>query len=756
MKRGNFIVIIILATVGIAFPQSRYLVSPTDEVIPLTKAEQTAASELNKRLTTSVQTPCSNDVIDGYPSTAFPTSSRFGAYHKDVLGQWFVARFNGRIDTLYWYHSGAIGAQDSTIWLRIFRSNISRTQGPGISPYPPPCSPWGYYQNTYTNEVSPFKLSNDYFWVSTVDGDSLSFSPFGEELWKQGGDTVSVHEGLNQIALTSETDSLVVSRGDVFFVTMQVNGTDSQAVEGRTEWAAAGFSSFPPEYQEYYPSRNWKYYAGRYGPSNCAGHPVDSLPFGWLARGGFTDDTLDVSVYNWWYSTSVTDNTPPRSLSSELLEQLFCDQDSFCISFELEDCNPANPVEAGIENVHIEWMLDGAPMWDIPATKGIVSSWSVCIPRLYSCGTISWTIVATDSQGLTSRFPQNSIKFCSMNNQYATVDTSSNCPTLNISGTGNFIPPESFFDHPNNVTPNESNDGTAGPFPLGGTFNFYGKELRYAWVGVNGAIALSETATETLDVNSAGFFSEFDFPGSIRSHSDPRDTMRLGRKPPNFIAPFWNDLLYKDSVSRYGSILWDTSGCNFIVQWDSLATFDALANPIQDEFVFRVVMNRCNRTIEFQYDNVGVAGLDSTALIGFQADTIPALGNRSPWSFINRRAAPCSPIPHNGSCFKIRQPNSLDVSSLGNQRPLEFAMIQNYPNPFNPTTNFGLRIANFELVTLKVYDVLGREVATILNEKKEPGEYTIEWDASNVPSGIYFYKMTAGKFSDVKKLLLIK
>ena len=95
-----------------------------------------------------------------------------------------------------------------------------------------------------------------------------------------------------------------------------------------------------------------------------------------------------------------------------------------------------------------------------------------------------------------------------------------------------------------------------------------------------------------------------------------------------------------------------------------------------------------------------------------------------------------------------------------------FSLSQNYPNPFNPITNIGFRIANlpdskagFGFVSLKVYDVLGREVATLVNEEKPAGEYEVEFDASgivNLASGIYFYKLQAGSFSDTKKFILIK
>ncbi|HEY7750825.1 MAG TPA: T9SS type A sorting domain-containing protein, partial [Ignavibacteriaceae bacterium] len=98
--------------------------------------------------------------------------------------------------------------------------------------------------------------------------------------------------------------------------------------------------------------------------------------------------------------------------------------------------------------------------------------------------------------------------------------------------------------------------------------------------------------------------------------------------------------------------------------------------------------------------------------------------------------------------------------------PEQFILYQNYPNPFNPKTNFGFRIADFGFVSLKIYDLLGSEVATLVNEEKQPGFYEIEFsakggsasggDAYNLPSGTYFYKLTSGEFTSIKKFVLLK
>jgi photosystem II stability/assembly factor-like uncharacterized protein len=91
------------------------------------------------------------------------------------------------------------------------------------------------------------------------------------------------------------------------------------------------------------------------------------------------------------------------------------------------------------------------------------------------------------------------------------------------------------------------------------------------------------------------------------------------------------------------------------------------------------------------------------------------------------------------------------------QTAYKFALDQNYPNPFNPTTEINYSVEKQSLVNLVVYDALGREVATVIkNQLKPVGSYSVSFNAANLPSGIYFYKLTAGDFTDVKKMTLLK
>ncbi|MBK6913705.1 MAG: T9SS type A sorting domain-containing protein [Ignavibacteriales bacterium] len=88
--------------------------------------------------------------------------------------------------------------------------------------------------------------------------------------------------------------------------------------------------------------------------------------------------------------------------------------------------------------------------------------------------------------------------------------------------------------------------------------------------------------------------------------------------------------------------------------------------------------------------------------------------------------------------------------------PEQFTLLQNYPNPFNPSTTIKFQVPNSSFVNLKVYDILGRKVATLVNEEKPVGSYEVNFDASQLSSGIYFYKLQAGSYVETKKMTLLR
>ncbi|MBZ0203880.1 MAG: PQQ-dependent sugar dehydrogenase [Ignavibacteria bacterium] len=99
---------------------------------------------------------------------------------------------------------------------------------------------------------------------------------------------------------------------------------------------------------------------------------------------------------------------------------------------------------------------------------------------------------------------------------------------------------------------------------------------------------------------------------------------------------------------------------------------------------------------------------------------------------------------------------SVGINGNGSQLPAGYSLEQNYPNPFNPTTAIYYNVGTNSLVNIKIFDITGKEIDVLLNESKPAGRYSVEWDASGYPSGVYFYRMTVNGASEEKKMVLIK
>ncbi|MGH2574490.1 MAG: ASPIC/UnbV domain-containing protein, partial [Ignavibacteria bacterium] len=98
----------------------------------------------------------------------------------------------------------------------------------------------------------------------------------------------------------------------------------------------------------------------------------------------------------------------------------------------------------------------------------------------------------------------------------------------------------------------------------------------------------------------------------------------------------------------------------------------------------------------------------------------------------------------------------IGIHNNNNNLPSEYKLFQNYPNPFNPSTVISYQLVVNSFVNLKVYDLLGSEVATLVNEQLKAGSYKVEWNGANYPGGAYFYRLIANDFTETKKMILIK
>ncbi|MBM2841273.1 MAG: putative carboxypeptidase, partial [Bacteroidetes bacterium] len=100
--------------------------------------------------------------------------------------------------------------------------------------------------------------------------------------------------------------------------------------------------------------------------------------------------------------------------------------------------------------------------------------------------------------------------------------------------------------------------------------------------------------------------------------------------------------------------------------------------------------------------------------------------------------------------------NVVGVEAIGSEIPEQFSLEQNYPNPFNPTTAIRYTLVGTAHVELRVYNILGQEVRTLVNEFQQPGSHSVQLDASSLTSGVYFYKLWTGKFGETRKLMLLR
>lgn len=114
-----------------------------------------------------------------------------------------------------------------------------------------------------------------------------------------------------------------------------------------------------------------------------------------------------------------------------------------------------------------------------------------------------------------------------------------------------------------------------------------------------------------------------------------------------------------------------------------------------------------------------------------------------------------SPSRKWGTTSAVINVTGIDEELVG-LRPESFMLYSNYPNPFNPTTKIRYAIANTAFTSLKVYSLLGEEVESLINEEKTPGVYEVNFDAANLTSGTYLYKLQAGNFIETKKMIVLK
>lgn len=258
--------------------------------------------------------------------------------------------------------------------------------------------------------------------------------------------------------------------------------------------------------------------------------------------------------------------------------------------------------------------------------------------------------------------------------------------------------------------------------------------------------------TEFLDLDTA-------WAANLGTGKEINDCMNAGMSTYIwwYIVRFYGPIAEDGSVSKRGYVM--SQYARFVRP--GFLRVDATANPQPDVYltaykddskIVVVVINNSTSTTEQIFTLQKQSGVRATEFTPYVTSQTKNCERKSNIALNNNRFSAILDASSITTFVSVETPDAVERLSA----PKTYSLSQNYPNPFNPTTNFEFQIAGFRLVTLKVYDVLGREVATLVNEKKPAGTYTITFDASGLASGVYLYRLQAGNFSATNKFLLLK
>ena len=366
----------------------------------------------------------------------------------------------------------------------------------------------------------------------------------------------------------SDLSPLDVIAGEPFFITFRING-DKNEVCNATNNTSFDYSNE----SDTLATHDWKYY--EYAVNG--GTPATTIPCkGWVARGSWN--------LLFWYVMTPTTNTPPVVASVEQIHTTTSlgPQTFTCNIF---DCDAENPLSSGVRNAWVRYSVDTGKTWTTDALQFDGNDqYEYSIPGFSSNNLVYYRIIAADSLGATDSSAIYSYKIVNINSAlWYRVDTSASCTAANINATGTLIDTTQWFIAPRSFAgtqvPHRGDDGTAGPFAINPPFVYYGDTMHYAWIGVDGAMALSKTASDTIDVNSNGFATTaFDFPFT-QLHSR-LDTLHYGDMPKSFIAPYWADWVNKQDspLASFGHVRYLDDANKFVAEWDGLGDFDNTTN----------------------------------------------------------------------------------------------------------------------------------------------------------------------------------
>jgi len=262
--------------------------------------------------------------------------------------------------------------------------------------------------------------------------------------------------------------------------------------------------------------------------------------------------------------------------------------------------------------------------------------------------------------------------------------------------------------------------------PLGFSFDFYGSTYSSIWVNSHGEIHVGMRDSWLMS-------NDCPLPDQSTPHAP-------------LLAVFWDQLYihYELGLGVYYQYFDNGNNDYFVVEWQAKVN-----NSGADTVVFEAILHENGEIIyQYNYVNDEIGGRGQEATTGIEYDVIP--------SGLSYNCDDSNPANRLEDCLAIRC--YLDETAIGQNvnLPLAYRLGQNYPNPFNAKTAISYSLPEESEVRIEITDILGRTVETLINESQKAGLHQVIWNAEDVSTGVYFYKITAGKFVETKKMMYLK
>ena len=711
------------------------------------------------------------DNLFNTPDTGVSLNTNFGYNHQDVAFEWFVPQTDGVVKEVHWDHllTGDIHQGK----LRAWNANPALLTLPATAVDATGNMGWYIQAADGDGKVTPYKADADApktFHAGVGATAGINFDPLGtESMGTPGGVTLTLHDSVwnSYVLSTATTDSFKIFKGQPFGFTLQ-NSSPAGGLNGRMELLSAA-STAPPYH-------SMKFYEIERNAGN--GDP------GWWIRG-----------YEWGIYVVVEytgDRAPKFVKNAQLFTTL--NTGTRTATATITDDNPGGGA-AGVQSAAIFWKKGKLGTYaSVPMTLTATANvYSGTLPGSSATDTMYYYYSATDVNGNTSTTPVTPYSYTIFTPAHTTLAlynfraavagaTREQVVATYMSGAGAYdiwdvgkygiIDIPQLFPSYNTIIemtgdgPNAKNfTDQIGPWLATGTPAspklYFLTDQDHGWISNYADTVFADTNVHAkyFGVKKLG---PQDYPytisGSGATYVGYPWELKIASvdSVTAFITAFAQanaEKFYYHPYYEWGGLaganfynwmdcITPTTGAKVLfrdsTKWKTKTNLDTLSGR-----VVGVRNQAANKSWATVYCGFDILATD------FRSDTSKAPTDDLAYAFILDAGNPIKKFMANPFV-------ATGVQTVNNNVPAVFALQQNYPNPFNPTTKIDYSIARTSHVTLTIYNIMGQEVQTLVNQEMAAGTYSVPFDASRLASGVYLYTLNAGSFVKTQKMVLLK